>query len=93
MPAHNQEYDYIIVGAGSAGCVLAARLTEDGGKTVCLIEAGPSDRSIFIKMPAALTIPIESKTYNWGYVTGPEPQLEDRMIGQARGREVAGGRS
>ena len=93
MPAHNQVYDYIIVGAGSAGCVLAARLTEDGGKTVCLIEAGPSDRSIFIKMPAALTIPIESKTYNWGYVTGPEPQLEDRMIGQARGRGLGGSSS
>ena len=87
------EFDYVIVGAGSAGCVLAARLTEDAGTRVCLIEAGPRDRSLFIHMPAALTIPIESKTWNWGYVTGPEPHLDGRTIGQARGRGLGGSSS
>ena len=87
------EFDYVIVGAGSAGCVLAARLTEDAGTRVCLIEAGPRDRSLFIHMPAALTMPIESRTWNWGYVTGPEPHLGGRTIGQARGRGLGGSSS
>ena len=87
------EYDYVIVGAGSAGCVLAARLTEDPAVSVCLVEAGPRDKSIFLRMPAALTIPIESKVYNWGYVTGPEPQLDGRTMGQARGRCLGGSSS
>ena len=72
----NEEYDYVIVGAGSAGCVLADRLTEDGRHTVALLEYGGSDRSIFIQMPAALSIPMNMKTYNWGYVSEPEPQSE-----------------
>lgn len=87
------DFDYVIVGAGSAGCVLAARLTEDPGTRVCLIEAGPRDRSLFIHMPAALTIPIESKVWNWGYETGPEPHLNDRTLGQARGRGLGGSSS
>ena len=97
MPIRNrperQEFDYIIIGAGSAGCVLAARLTEDAGTRVCLIEAGPRDRSLFIHMPAALTMPIESKVWNWQYTTGPEPQLNDRTLGQARGRGLGGSSS
>ena len=68
------EFDYVIVGAGSAGCVLANRLTEDSSVTVCLIEAGPSDKSIFIKMPAALTFPIESDVFNWKFESEPEPE-------------------
>ncbi len=87
------DYDYVIVGAGSAGCVLAARLTEDPQTRVCLIEAGPQDRSLFIHMPAALTMPIESKTWNWRYVTGPEPHLNGRTLGQARGRGLGGSSS
>lgn len=60
-----QEFDYVIVGAGSAGCVLANRISAENGNSVCLLEAGPSDKSIIIQMPAALTFPIESDTLNW----------------------------
>ena len=85
-----RSFDYVIVGAGTAGCVLASRLSADPAKTVCLLEAGPSDRAITIQMPAALTYPIESKTYNWGYVSEPESDLGGRRIGQARGRCLGG---
>lgn len=87
------DYDYLIIGAGSAGCVLAARLTEDPLTRVCLIEVGPRDRSLLIHMPAALTMSIESKVWNWQYVTGPEPHLNNRTIGQARGRGLGGSSS
>ena len=87
------EYDYVIVGAGSAGCVLASRLTEDPSITVCLLEAGPSDHSILIRMPAALTYPIESSIYNWKFESEPEPKLLERRIGQARGRCLGGSSS
>ena len=97
MPIQNSfpkgGYDYVIIGAGSAGCVLAARLTEDTQTRVCLIEAGPRDRSLFIHMPAALTMPIESKTWNWQYLIGPEPLLNGRTLGQARGRGLGGSSS
>ena len=59
-------YDYIIVGAGSAGCVLANRLTEDKDTTVLLLEAGGSDRSLFVRMPTALSIPLNMSRFNWG---------------------------
>ena len=86
-------FDYVIVGAGSAGCVLANRLSAQAGNSVCLLEAGPANRSIFIRMPAALTFPIESKDLNWGFVSEPEPQLGGRRIGQARGRCLGGSSS
>ena len=87
------EFDYVIVGAGSAGCVLADRLTADGSTTVCLIEAGPHDRHITIRMPAALTFPIESDRYNWKFESEPEAELHGRSIGQARGRGLGGSSS
>src|SRR6476661_3773590 len=62
-----EEYDYIIVGAGSAGCVLANRLTEDDGVKVLTLEAGPQDWSIFIHMPSAFAYPLAGTTYNWPY--------------------------
>ncbi|HEY5204052.1 MAG TPA: choline dehydrogenase [Roseiarcus sp.] len=88
-----EAFDYIIVGAGSAGCVLADRLTEDGGSSVLLLEYGGSDRSIFIQMPAALSIPMNSKTYNWGYKTEPEPHLGGRRIVCPRGKVLGGSSS
>jgi choline dehydrogenase len=88
-----REFDYVIIGAGSAGCVLASRLTENPAVEVCLIEAGPKDNSIFIKMPAALTFPIESDVYNWKFESEPEAELHGRSIGQARGRCLGGSSS
>jgi choline dehydrogenase len=87
------DYDYVIVGAGSAGCVLASRLTEDPTAKVCLVEAGPKDSSILIRMPAALTFPIESDVLNWKFESEPEEALHGRRIGQARGRALGGSSS
>ena len=90
---HGEAFDYIIVGAGSAGCVLADRLTEDGRSTVLLLEYGGSDRSIFVQMPAALSIPMNSKTYSWGYRSEPEPNLGGRRIACPRGKVLGGSSS
>ena len=89
----DEAFDYVIVGAGSAGCVLADRLTEDGRSTVAVIEYGGSDRSLFIQMPAALAIPMNSKTYNWGYQSEPEPFLDGRRISCPRGKVLGGSSS
>jgi choline dehydrogenase len=86
-------FDYIVVGAGSAGCVLADRLTEDGRSSVLVLEYGGSDRSVFIQMPAALSIPMNSKTYNWGYRSEPEPHLGGRRIACPRGKVLGGSSS
>jgi len=88
-----ETFDHIIVGAGSAGCVLADRLTEDGRSSVLVLEYGGSDRSIFIQMPAALSIPMNSKTYNWGYDSEPEPHLGGRRIACPRGKVLGGSSS
>src|ERR1700733_6052713 len=88
-----EAFDYVIVGAGSAGCVLADRLTEDGRSSVLLLESGGSDRSLFIQMPAALSIPMNSKTYNWGYRSEPEPHLGGRRIACPRGKVLGGSSS
>jgi len=83
-------YDYVIVGAGSAGCVLAARLTEDPGTTVLLIEAGGSDRNPIIVMPGAIPFAYQSKKINWGIQSGPEPGLHGRTIDEKAGRVIGG---
>jgi choline dehydrogenase len=86
-------FDYVIVGAGSAGCVLADRLTADGGARVLLLEYGGSDRSIFIQMPSALSIPMNMPRYNWFYHTEPEPGLGLRSLHTPRGKVLGGSSS
>tara|TARA_R110001583_G_scaffold78795_1_gene213392 strand:- start:60431 stop:62125 length:1695 start_codon:yes stop_codon:yes gene_type:complete len=90
---NNEEYDYIIVGAGSAGCVLANRLSEDSNNKVLLIETGGSDKSIFIQMPTALSIPMNTKKYAWQFETQPEPHLDNRRMHCPRGKVLGGSSS
>ncbi len=85
--------DYVIVGAGSAGCVLADRLTEDGRDQVLLLEYGGSDRSVWIQMPSALSIPMNMPKYDWGYHTESEPQLNGRRLHTPRGKVLGGSSS
>ncbi|RWB69968.1 choline dehydrogenase [Mesorhizobium sp.] len=85
-----ERFDYIVVGAGSAGCILAARLSEDPSTRVLLVEAGGSDRGPMISMPAALPFTYQSKKLGWGYESGPEPHLGGRMIDEKRGRVIGG---
>ncbi|WP_169545675.1 choline dehydrogenase [Sneathiella aquimaris] len=86
-------YDYIVVGAGSAGCVLANRLSEDPNNSVCLIEFGSSDSSIFIRMPTALSIPMNMDRFNWGFETVEEPGLKGRKLDCPRGKVLGGSSS
>lgn len=86
----DKTFDYIIVGAGSAGCVLANRLSADGKNSVLLLEAGGGDRNILIAMPTALSYPMASKTYNWGYESDPEPHVDNRRITCPRGKGLGG---
>jgi choline dehydrogenase len=86
-------FDYVIVGAGSAGCVLAARLSEDAKTRVLLIEAGPRDRSWRIDMPSAVGSLLSSERFNWNYVSDPEPFLDGRRLTHPRGRVLGGSSS
>ncbi len=88
-----QEFDFIIVGAGSAGSALAARLTEDGRTTVCLLEAGPEDKSVLIKMPIGFAFYPEGTIYNWSFDTAPLRHLNNRIGHQPRGRTLGGSSS
>jgi choline dehydrogenase len=88
-------YDVVIVGGGSAGCVLASRLTEDAGTRVLVLEAGRPDYpwDVYVHMPAALTFPIGNPFYDWGYESEPEPHLGGRRIHHARGKLLGGSSS
>jgi choline dehydrogenase len=87
------EYDYLIVGAGSAGCVLANRLTEDGRKNVLLLEAGPRDTDRWIHVPLGYGKLFTRTDVNWAYESEPEPQLNGRRIFTPRGKVLGGSSS
>ena len=84
--------DYVIVGAGSAGCAMAYRLSE-AGKSVIVIEFGGTDSGPFIQMPAALSYPMNMKRYDWGYYSEPEPYLGGRRMATPRGKVIGGSSS
>ena len=87
------EFDYIIVGAGSAGCVLANRLTADGKHSVLLLEAGPRDRNMWIHIPIGYAKLFKNPKVNWMYQTEPEPGLDGRQVFQPRGKVLGGSSS
>jgi choline dehydrogenase-like flavoprotein len=86
-------HDYVIVGGGSAGCVLAARLTEDPNVKVCLLEAGPVDKSVLIHCPAGLALLAQNGHANWAFETVPQPGLNGRRGYQPRGKVLGGSSS
>ena len=88
-----ERYDYIIVGAGSAGCVLANRLSEDPAVRVLLLEFGGSDRSVLIQMPSAFSIPMNTRKYNWHFETVAEQHLDGRRLHCPRGKVLGGSSS
>ena len=88
-----QQADFVIIGSGSAGSALAYRLSEDGKNTRHRLEYGGSDFGPFIQMPAALAWPMSMKRYNWGYLSEPEPNLNNRRITAPRGKVIGGSSS
>lgn len=87
------EADYVIIGSGSAGGVMAARLSENGKHSVIVLEFGGSDIGPLIQMPAALSYPMNMPRYDWGFSTEPEPHLGGRTLGVPRGKVIGGSSS
>ncbi|QFT33865.1 Oxygen-dependent choline dehydrogenase [Labrenzia sp. THAF82] len=86
-------FDFIIVGAGSAGCAMASRLSEDGTNRVLVLEFGGTDAGPLIQMPAALSYPMNMSLYDWGYSSEPEPHLGGRRLATPRGKVIGGSSS
>ena len=86
------EADFVIIGAGSAGCAMAYRLAE-AGRSVLVVEYGGTDAGPLIQMPAALSYPMNMKLYDWGYRTQPEPHLDNRRLACPRGKVIGGSSS
>lgn len=93
MSQRRDRFDYVIVGAGSAGCVLARRLSEDPGVRVLLLEAGGWDRSVLIRMPGAFSEPLKASRLNWAFQTGRDSSMDGRRIACPRGKVVGGSSS
>ena len=89
----HEEFDYVIVGAGSAGCVLAGRLTEDPNISVCLLESGGPDKSIFIHAPAGFVAMVATSYNNWAFDTVPQTHMDNRVCYQPRGKTLGGSSS
>ena len=85
-----EEFDYVVVGGGSAGCVVASRLSEDRNVTVCLLEAGGAGNNWVVKAPLGIAIMVPSKTNNWAFETVPQPGLNGRRGYQPRGKALGG---
>ena len=88
-----ETFDYVIIGAGSAGCVLANRLSEDGKATVCVLEAGPEDRSALISTPLGFAFFPKGTIYNWSFETAPQRHMNGKIGKQPRGRTLGGSSS
>jgi choline dehydrogenase-like flavoprotein len=86
-------FDYLVIGGGSAGCVLAARLSEDPNVSVCLLEAGPADKNVLIHCPAGLALLAQTSQANWAFQTVPQPGLNGRRGYQPRGKVLGGSSS
>ena len=86
-----RSFDYIVIGAGSAGCVLANRLSENGRHKVLLIEAGGSDRHPVLRVPLAAGLAYFWKSFNWGYEIAPQKHMDNRTIPWPRGAPSSGG--
>jgi choline dehydrogenase len=84
------KYDYIVVGSGAAGSVVAARLGEDRNVSVLVLEAGPHDNSVYVRMPAAMSYPLTDARRTWNFEMGPEPGINGRMVTHLRGKMLGG---
>lgn len=90
MTEHSQAFDYIVIGAGSAGCVLASRLSEEKDRSVLLLEAGGDDSHYALRMPLAFLRAMMNPQFSWGYLSEPEPQLNGRRVPLPRGKVLGG---